>query len=73
MSLESTIAKKIAEADPLVDSGNPWSSYISEIYNSGRPPHPLGTVVPEEIEEKARERLKHQRGQLFFWKRIKTY
>ena len=35
-----------------------------ELYTSRRPPQPLGTVVFEEIEEKAREKLKDYPGML---------
>lgn len=37
-----------------------------EVYNSRRPPQPLGTVVFEEIEEKAREKLKDYPGAFLY-------
>ena len=40
--------------------GNPWSSYMIEVYRGRRGPQPLGTVAFEEIEEKARKKLKDQ-------------
>jgi len=43
---------------------NLWSTYMLELYTSRRPPQPLGTVVFEEIEEKAREKLKDYPGML---------
>jgi hypothetical protein len=41
---------------------NPWSSYMTEIYLGRRGPQPLGTVIYEEIEELAREKLKDHQG-----------
>jgi hypothetical protein len=41
---------------------NPWSSYMAEIYLGRRGPQPLGTVIYEEIEELAREKLKDHQG-----------
>ena len=41
---------------------NPWRSYMTEIYLGRRGPQPLGTVINEEIEELAREKLKDHRG-----------
>lgn len=35
-----------------------------EVYGSRRPPQPLGTVIFEEIEEKARQKLKDYPGVL---------
>ena len=43
---------------PFNSGGNPWSSYMLEVYIGRRGPQPLGTVVFEEIEAKAREKLK---------------
>ncbi|KAF8073589.1 oxidoreductase [Lyophyllum atratum] len=39
-----------------------WSSYMLGIYISRKAPQPLGTVVFEEIEEKAKEKLKDYPG-----------
>ena len=39
-----------------------WSLYMAEIYSSRRGPQPLGTVIFEEIEEMAREKLKDHQG-----------
>ncbi|KAG6816798.1 hypothetical protein H0H87_002767 [Tephrocybe sp. NHM501043] len=39
-----------------------WSSYGLSIYIGRKGPEPLGTVVFEEIEEKAREKLKDYPG-----------
>ena len=44
-------------ADPKAGN-NPWSSYMVQLYASRAPPQPLGTVVFEEIEAKAKEKLK---------------
>ena len=41
-----------------ISSEDPWSTYMQEVYSSRRAPQPLGTVVFEEIEEKARQKLK---------------
>jgi len=41
---------------------NPWSSYMLKIYLGRRGPQPLGTVIYEEIEELAREKLKDHQG-----------
>jgi len=45
-------------------SGNPWGTYMVDVYTGRRGPQPLGTVVFEEIEQKAREKLKDHPGQL---------
>ena len=47
---------------PIKPGGNPWSTYMGEIYCGRRGPQPLGTVVFEEIEAKAREKLKNYEG-----------
>lgn len=47
---------------PFNSGENPWSSYILEVYLGRRGPQPLGTVVFEEIEAKAREKLKNYGG-----------
>ena len=46
-----------------VNSTNPWRSFMGEIYYSRKAPYPLGTVKFEEIEAKAREKLKDIPGQ----------
>ncbi|KAG6818951.1 hypothetical protein H0H93_016913 [Arthromyces matolae] len=43
-----------------------WSSYGTGIYISRQPPKPLGTVVFEEIEQKAREKLKDYPGAFLY-------
>jgi lactate 2-monooxygenase len=40
----------------------PWNQYMLDLYRSQKPPVPLGTVAFEEIEEKAREKLKDYKG-----------
>ena len=47
---------------PFSSGENPWSSYMLQVYLGGRGPQPLGTVVFEEIEAKAREKLKNYGG-----------
>lgn len=47
---------------PFDSGGNPWSSYMQEVYGGRRGPQPLGTVSFEELEEKAREKLKNYGG-----------
>jgi len=42
--------------------GNPWSSYMLDLYRSRQAPQPLETVVFEEIEAKAKEKLKDYGG-----------
>ncbi|KAF9568745.1 oxidoreductase [Agrocybe pediades] len=55
-------------ANPVADpnKGNPWSSYMQEIYRSRRGPQPLGTVVFDEIEAKAKETLKDYAGSFMY-------
>ncbi|TFK40480.1 oxidoreductase [Crucibulum laeve] len=48
------------------DVNNPWSSYMLQLYISRKAPQPLGTVVFEEIEEKARQKLKDSRGAFLY-------
>ncbi|KAF9525889.1 oxidoreductase [Crepidotus variabilis] len=62
----ATLTKTLAEADPLIPGGNPWSSYMVGLYLNGRGPQPLGTVVPEEIEERAKEKLKGHGGSFMY-------
>ena len=45
---------------PFNSGGNPWSSYILEVYRGRRGPQPLGTVIFEEMEKKAHKKLKDQ-------------
>ena len=52
-------------ADPKTGN-NPWSSYMVQLYASRAPPQPLGTVVFEEIEAKAKEKLKDYGGRQTF-------
>jgi len=48
-------------ANPTI-GGNPWSSYMVDLYRSRQAPQPLGTVIFEEIEAKAKEKLKDYGG-----------
>lgn len=41
-----------------------WGTYMREIYLNGKGPEPLGTVVFEEIEKKAIEKLKDLPGKI---------
>lgn len=41
-----------------------WSSYMLQLYTSRKAPEPLGTVEFEEIEAKAKEKLKDYGGEL---------
>jgi lactate 2-monooxygenase len=41
---------------------NTWGSYMLDVYSGRRGPQPLGTVLFEEIEAKAREKLKDYGG-----------
>lgn len=50
------------QAGETKKSQSKWSSYTTEIYASRRPPQPLGTVVPEDIEKQAKEKLKDYPG-----------
>ena len=45
---------------PFSSGGNPWSSYMLQVYYGRRGPQPLGTVVFEQIEAKAHKKLKDQ-------------
>jgi len=51
---------------PFNTAGNPWSSYMLDIYGGGHGPQPLGTVAFEEIEAKAREKLKDYGGAFMY-------
>jgi hypothetical protein len=42
-----------------------WGKYMLDIYIGQQGPQPLGTVVFEEIEEKAREKLKQWPGAFY--------
>lgn len=53
-------------ANPTV-GGNPWSSYMVDLYRSRQAPQPLGTVIFEEIEAKAKEKLKDYGGASSTW------
>jgi hypothetical protein len=44
------------------DTQSQWGSYMLSIYRSRQAPQPLGTVVFEEIEAKAKETLKDYPG-----------
>jgi hypothetical protein len=44
-------------------NGNKWSQYMTEIYASRKKPQPLGTVVHDEIEIRARDKLKDYPGE----------
>ncbi|PPQ84734.1 hypothetical protein CVT26_014744, partial [Gymnopilus dilepis] len=46
--------------------GNPWSSYMLEIYKSRKGPEPLGTVDFDEIEAMAKEKLKDYGGAFMY-------
>ena len=50
------------EISAFNSGGNPWSTYMVGVYAGRRGPQPLGTVVFEEIEAKAREKLKDYGG-----------
>jgi len=50
----------------LVVGGNPWSSYMADIYRSRHAPQPLGTVAFDEIEAKAKEKLKDYGGAFMY-------
>ncbi|THU98860.1 FMN-dependent alpha-hydroxy acid dehydrogenase [Dendrothele bispora CBS 962.96] len=43
-----------------------WSKYMIQVYINQKGPEPLGTVVFEEIEEKAKEKLKHLPGAFLY-------
>ncbi|KAF9478206.1 oxidoreductase [Pholiota conissans] len=56
-------------ADPkpeTVPGKSQWSSYMLQIYKSRTAPQPLGTVVFEEIEAKAKEKLKDYGGAFMY-------
>lgn len=42
---------------------NEWGKWVIELYTSRRGPQPLGTVIFDEIEAKAKEVLKNSLGQ----------
>jgi len=50
------------ETGPFNSGANAWSSYMLNVYAGRRGPQPLGTVIFEEIEAKAREKLKDYGG-----------
>jgi len=57
---------ELTATGPFSSGGNPWSSFMLEVYRGRRGPQPLGTVVFEEIGEKAREKLKHCGGAFMY-------
>lgn len=52
-----------------------WNAWMPKLYASRKGPEPLGTVVFEEIEEKARQKLKDYPGThvLCTWRRHSMY
>lgn len=52
----------MADFTKLPDPANPWQAYMGELYQSRRPPQPLGTVKFDEIEAQAQEKLKDLPG-----------
>ncbi|KAF8158432.1 oxidoreductase [Crassisporium funariophilum] len=56
----------MANSTPLEVGGNPWSTYMADIYRSRQGPQPLGTVSFDEIEAKARETLKDYGGAFMY-------
>jgi len=48
----------MSELTPVAAGDNPWGSYMVQLYGSRSPPQPLGTVAFDEIEAKAKEKLK---------------
>lgn len=55
-------------ATPILPNavGNPWSTYMTQVYLGRRGPQPLGTVVFEEIEAAAKETLKDYGGAFMY-------
>ncbi|KAF8883772.1 oxidoreductase [Gymnopilus junonius] len=53
------------QLEPVI-GGNPWSSYMVELYRSRKAPEPLGTVSFDEIEAKAKEKLKDYGGAFMY-------
>ncbi|KDR82554.1 hypothetical protein GALMADRAFT_237926 [Galerina marginata CBS 339.88] len=52
--------------EAVLPGGNPWSGYMLDLYRSRTAPQPLGTVVFEEIEAKAKEKLKDYGGAFMY-------
>ncbi|KAH9480377.1 putative lactate 2-monooxygenase PB1A11.03 [Psilocybe cubensis] len=50
----------------ILPGGNPWSSYMPDVYRGRVGPQPLGTVIFEEIEAKAKEKLKDHEGAFMY-------
>jgi hypothetical protein len=51
-----------SEAAPALIEPYPWSQWMIGVYRGGKGPQPLGTVIYEEIEEQAKEKLKDYPG-----------
>jgi len=50
-------------------SSYPWDKWIVSVFRGGKGPQPLGTVVFEEIEELAKEKMKDNPGLSTFFTR----
>jgi len=53
----------------LEASPYPWDQWIVSVFRGGKGPQPLGTVVFEEIEELAKEKMKDNPGLSTFFTR----
>jgi lactate 2-monooxygenase len=51
---------------------SPWSGYMVSVYRGRQGTQPLGTVDFEEIEAKAKEKLKDYPGRRFSYRRVDT-
>lgn len=69
--LRRSLSMSYQPTDQLTTPGK-WSSYMLSIYTSKRGPQPLGTVAFDEIEERAKEKLKEYPGK-WLWKLIWIY
>lgn len=58
------VERRTTMADTASNPADIWKKYMFQIYVSRKGPQPLGTVVFEEIEEKARQILSDNRGTL---------
>jgi hypothetical protein len=65
LSLSLSPSLSMTDLNLKGDLDNPWKAFLSEVYLSGKPPYPLGTVSPAEIEERAQEKLKEYPGKVF--------
>jgi hypothetical protein len=53
----------MTDLNAALDVENPWKAYMGELYFSRKPPQPLETVSYNDIEARAKEKLKDIPGE----------